>query len=589
MHICFEYSPQNHVGASAEDAAISGRDYRLILHRRDSSGPIYPHVWERSEPTFYAFFAGRIAGEPIKDAFPAGHAVANRDASDWAMTPEPDGSWLAVKFDRERDTVSFAADFCLLQRWYYTQQGKSWYVSNSLLYLKELIGASWRVNKAAIPYMLMRGYLPLDQTPIAGVYGLRSGRILIIEKDSYRIERRLEPVYFFNEIPNIEAAAVPEEIRGVLKRAVAAEIAHLDAVCIPLSGWSDSRFLLGCVLELLPKEKITAFTFGHKNSLDFQIGSGLAKQAGVRAIELSFDDRPLAELLRDSMRTVEGAYWCYPNHPVSRLRETLKEHSSILSGYIGDLVFGSYDLTPETARRLETSDEYFLEQIHGIADVVPPAEALKLLENQDEDPLKTDQACLTLTANSRENAFAMWLWEDHLFNRTNFAVELHRDLAFYHAPFIHCDVLKFAYSLPKSLRLNQKAYRQAMRQAYPSLWSYPLKNNYGFSPAKKSGARIWAARVFRKAMAGADNLLGSYTGKIHYYHPMDNYEHSRELMQERHRGDVLAALKRLREREAFRTDAMSVLINNYEKRKPISKYLLFGLLTIDLWYQYYEA
>lgn len=585
MQICFEYSPLKQTDA----AAINGQKFGLIVHRRDASGPTYPHVWEQTDPKTYAFFAGRIAGVTNRDGFPTGHAVTRRDAADWKMEPEPDGSWLAVKFDGVRDIVSFAADFCLLQRWYYTQHGAAWFVANSLRYLKELLGSSLRVNASAVPYMLIRGYLPQDQTPLADVRVLQSCRVLTIENGAGRVDRRLDPVYYYHESRMIDLPQAAREIHRVLRDAVAAEVAGLDEVCIPLSGGIDSRFLLGCAMELLPKEKITTITFGLPNSLDYKIGSGLAKQLGVRSIHLPFDKRPIAELLRDSFQTVEGAYWCVPTHPILGLREAFQAFPFILSGYIGDLVFGSYDLPPEQAAKLEQSDQDYLKQIHEIMDTVDLDEALALLAEQAADPLRTDQIYAGYQANSRENAYAMWLWEDHLFNRTNFAVELHRDLTFYGAPFVHQQVITMAYRLPKALRLEQKAYLEALRFAYPELWKYPTKNNYGFSPQNNNVLRSHAARTFRRCMADIDNLLGALTGKIYYYHPRDNYEHPRELLQERHRAEVLAVLKRLSERDTFRSAGMADLIDRYERRKPISKYVLYGLLTIDLWYEQYEG
>ncbi len=588
MHICFQYSPIGTTYLAHHLDSVAGQKYELSTYRRDSTGPVYPHVWEQSDPKHFAFFAGRIAGVAIGDRFPEGHAVSNRDTSSWKMDPEPDGSWLAVKFDRDRDVVSFASDFCLLQRWYYTKQEDSWFVSNSLLFLKELLADSLEVNQQAIPYMLIRGYLPLDQTPISNVHGLRSGKTITIERGVSRIERRLDPVYFYKKSHDSVQAGTPQAVHGVLKNAVASEIAHLDSVCIPLSGGFDSRFLLGCALELLPKDKITTLTFGHPNSLDFRIGLGLAKKLGVRSVVLPFDERPVSELLHDNFRTSEGAYWSLPNHPLQSLRESLKDHPFILSGYIGDLVFGSYEFTVDELRLLETSDEFLLQKIHGLTDIIQPDIVRELLALKDCDPLKTDQACLNIQADSRENQFAKWLWEEYLFNRTNFAVGLHRDLTFYQTPFVHQEVLKLAYHLPKSSRLNQQVYLKALQNAYPDLYNYPTKANAGCSPQERSTLRPHIARATRGLLSKLDKFIGSRTGRIYYHHPRNNYEHPRELMQERHRKDVIAALERVRDLDAFRSTAITDLIDRYMKRENISQQLLVGILTIDLWYTHFH-
>ena len=90
-------------------------------------------------------------------------------------------------------------------------------------------------------------------------------------------------------------------------------------------------------------------------------------------------------------------------------------------------------------------------------------------------------------------------------------------------------------------------------------------------------------------MSEIDARFGTRTGKIYYHHPRNNYAHPRELMQPRHRADVLAMLDRIRERKPFNASGITTLRNQYENNRPVPAQVLQGLLTVDQWYRHYEA
>jgi asparagine synthetase B (glutamine-hydrolysing) len=498
------------------------------------------------------------------------------------MEPEPDGSWIALKFDRETDMFSIAADSCLLQRWYYCQRGDIWFASNSLLYLKELLGCDAKVNESAIPYMLYREYLPGKTTPLRDVFGLRGREVLLLNGGHPEFMFRKPPSYLSRSTRDPLAAG---QIGTSLKDAVAKELSGLSEICVPLSGGMDSRFLLGCAMDVFEAKNITTLTFGRENSLDFKIGTGLARAMGLPNLRLPYDYREIAEQLKDTFPIGEGMFNAVPYHPVESFRSAIAGLPMMLSGYIGDLVFGSYDLSPDEAESLNRDPRILLQRIHRIADLVPPSEIGELMANGDSDPLLTEQSFPRIEADSNENRFAQWLWEDHLLNRTNFAVELYRDKTLYLAPYIHGQVMETAYRLPYELRRKEKAFFDALRKNYPKLWAYPTKRNHGFSLAEQKSFSIFAARAFRKAMSELDSKLGNRTGKIYYHHPRNNYSHPREILQSRHRRSVTEALLRLKERKPFNEANMAALINNSGKAHPR---LIQGLLTVDLWYQHYE-
>ena len=64
-----------------------------------------------------------------------------------------------------------------------------------------------------------------------------------------------------------------------------------EKILVPLSGGLDSRYILGTLLELVSPARILTFTFGSKNSYDFEIGKKVAKEIGVKNI--AFPLKPL--------------------------------------------------------------------------------------------------------------------------------------------------------------------------------------------------------------------------------------------------------------------------------------------------------
>ena len=243
------------------------------------------------------------------------------------------GSWIALKFDRQHDTLTIASDLFLIQHWYYTCHGGNWYFSNSLLFLQRVLKGALEIDQRCAPYIIQYSFLPLQYTPLKDVFQLRTGYFLVVEKGKPRLEFRAQlPIrYRFPQIRD----GIPQAIYTSLREAVAQELTGLDSVVIPISGGLDSRFLLGCALELLEPEQITTMTFGHPNSLDMNVGNAIAKKVGVRHIVLPPDERPIYELIEENFVNAEGIYWSYPDYPVGSMREALSSHSYILSGYIG--------------------------------------------------------------------------------------------------------------------------------------------------------------------------------------------------------------------------------------------------------------
>jgi asparagine synthetase B (glutamine-hydrolysing) len=529
-----------------------------------------------------------LAGVAPSEALPVGHAVRSTNAASWEFEgDEPDGSWIGLKFDRHRDLVSIASDLFLLQRWYYTCFEGSWYFANSLLFLQRVLQGQLEIELRAVPYMLLSGYLPFDITPLKDVYDLRSGRVLVIERGKSHLAVRAKiPIQRRTQTSGED---IPKSIASVLREAVARELQYLDSVIVPLSGGIDSRFLLGYALEILPREQTTTFTYGYPRSLDFTIGTGLAKKLGVKNIALPMDERRIGQILDENFADAEGMYWAYPDYPVGPFRSALPKNSYVLSGHNGGAVFGSYDL--QESRLLPRSlgeEEHLLHLVRQTAFISSPTAVSSLVQLGAWDPLGFESAVRAIRGPHLGERYRYWEFDFRYTNRANFAVEVHRDRAFYLAPFVHRRVLDVAYALPSAARQGEKAFFAALKQRFPELYSYPAKKNYGFPLGIPMNPRISATRVWRKVWSQVDEVLGAHTGRMLYHHPRNNYAHPRELYRKKHFADVVRCFDELPNLDVFDRKPLAMLRDRYRRRKKIDPALLRGLLTVHQWWRHYR-
>jgi hypothetical protein len=583
MFLCFKFSPRDPAAPPAADR-IDGQRWTLEIVRSTDAGPWYPQLVGQQSETGYRFFAGRLAGQTVSRALPSFAPLVSA-ASDWNFSSgEPDGSWIALKFDRREDTLSIASDLFLLQRWYYACRGQTWFLANSLRFLHRCMGGC-EIDWRGAPYILGWTYLPGKFTPLRDVFGLRSGEVLTIAQGRGEVTRRAElPVH--PRAARAEDSKISAEIHSALRTAVAAEIAGAERLVLPLSGGIDSRFLLAFALSLIRAECVTTITFGHPSSLDFRIGTALARKLGVPSVALPMDERPVNVLLAENFDSAEGMYSAWPDYPVRPYREALPDQSLVLSGYIGDFVFGSYDLSDEERQAKVYADALVTHVEDAVVvcsrDVVRP-----LLTDGDLDPFRMLADLRARADSDWPSTCHRWTYENCLMNRTNFALEVHRDRAFYLAPYVHRGVLDVAYSLPPESRFRERAFFRALHDCEPSLYAFPATSNFGF-PLGRRGPIPFLTRACRKSLNLVDQAVGEPWGKLLYHHPRGNYAHPRELSRPCHRAYVLECLTDLCEIPVFRRAALDDLRHRYMRNRITDWRILRGLLTLHQWLLHYQ-
>lgn len=524
----------------------------------EGAGPWFPEVFEHETSHEFEFAAGRWHERP--DLKQPAHF--------------PDGGWLALGFDAQKDELLLRSDPFLQYRWYYAELDGVRYFCPSLRGLVEAMDNRATIDWNMAPYMLRFGYLPYDRTPLAEVRSVRSGETLHCLPEQNKIERAdLLP-------PRREPRDVPaSEIHDALREAVVRDIGSRERIIVPISGGMDSRVLLGLALKFLPRDAIQTLTFGYPGSLDFQIGTRVARELGVRNIALHMDPRALSDMAAENFAYGEGMYWSAPEYPVRPLLEALPERSLILSGYIGDLVFGSYEEETEPASAVAARDLLFEAVALLSAEAV-----LRLLPGS-----KTGYDELVRTLPRPVELYEASIYHSHLMNRTNFSLFVHQQKCCYATPFVQANVLKLAYQLPPERRLNEIAFFEMVKEYLPELWKLPLKSSFGYPPEFMQSKRAVLLRGMRKALQKTDEVLGPKLGTILYRHPRLNYAHPREWLAPPHRAFVVECIERLILHSPLEKKELVRLRDRINRGGVIEMDLLKSLVTLGQWVQYYGA
>ncbi len=556
-----------------------------------AAGPWYPTVDEHVDDAGYRFFAGRLTKHKASEAFPSGVELVQGSAGDWTFDGgEPDGSWMGLKFDRQNDEVSIACDQWLHQRWFYAQHNDVWYFSNSLVFLRQVAGRGVGIERRAVPYLLLFGYVPGRITPLKGVSLLLPGEAVTVSRGQMRRTKRtqlkVKRVMTGQRSGDLSSSiwrGYAEGILGQIQQAVRDELDGIDRIVVPLSGGMDSRFVLGCAMDVLPRDRIVTYTFGDPRTLDQKIGKGLARKLGLEHVSVAMDRRPVDDVCADGFEQTEGMFFVFPNSPLGPdRRELLKPGTCVLSGYVGDVVFGSHDV--DDLDPAHNTDDFLFKKVFAHAH---SKEALPLLTASHWDEMGYENYVRATSGDSLAERYERWFYEVHCPNRVNYMLFVFRNRAFYLTPFVQQKVWEYSLRLPESVRRRESGYFMAMKLGYPVLHAHPTSRNTGFSAGVQSRALRGIQRAYYQSMNALDDVLWKSIGRSPYFDPRQYYGHRHELQQPMYHSAVTECIKDLGQSPAFHRKGLDELLARYRSRLPVSTHILRALFTAREWERRY--
>ena len=278
----------------------------------------------------------------------------------------------------------------------------------------------------------------------------------------------------------------------------------------------------------------------------------------------------------------EAMGFLLPNSPLGADRKALlKPGTYVLSGFIGDVVFGSHDVDDEDPA--PATGEYLLERAIQYAAGHYAVDALKLLRSKEWDELGYAADVKNTPGDTFTEKFERWHYEIHCVNRLHYGLFKFRSRAFYLTPFVQKKVWDYSLSLPEALRKRERAYFAAMSLGYPELFAHPTTSNVGLPPGVHNRAAILLQKARSRWLNKLDDAVFRSTGLSVYFDPAQLYGHRRELQQKRYHAQVAECIADLKQNPVLNPRALDELHDRYRRRGPVSTHTLRALFTIREW------
>lgn len=292
-----------------------------------------------------------------------------------------------------------------------------------------------------------------------------------------------------------------EEGSKLWLEAISANFKPNEKHLVPISGGLDSRAVLAGLLKHTDAQNIHSYTFGTPKTLDYEIGSYVAKKIGTKhtSFDLTQYKYKQAEL-EDISTRINRQTILFHHPPVWQLDKKYKE-LQLWSGFLGDSVSGDKidlslnkgeEFTKYLKKNLYTKSLSFGE-LNELAEIVDPA----ILDSKILTPLE----------------------EIDFINRQLKFIAPHvlMEGFDYKLPFLNEVFFNFMLSIPNKYREGQYLYKEILLHTFPKEFSWKTKTNLGL-PLKASQARCFFKKVENK-IVHTMRLKGKSTNYLDFdYH-----------------------------------------------------------------------
>lgn len=255
------------------------------------------------------------------------------------------------------------------------------------------------------------------------------------------------------------------------------EHADIDQHIVPLSSGWDSRFILAELLQHVPKETITTYTFGVPGAWDFDLGASIAANLGIEHIPINLHD------IRWSRDTLER-YIASRDRPTRffevycqqyAIDQLDTENTLIWSGFIGGTVSGSH--FPNNPTDEWTQAQEWFSDFNKRTDLAPKGynPTICLPENPylSRKELTYEEQ---LDFSIRQFSFV----------KPTVMTDNKSELVF---PFLQSKWLSFVLNIPEEQRHEQRFFLQLFESEYPEIYSFPSAAAYARSPTASLGVQ----------------------------------------------------------------------------------------------------
>jgi len=252
---------------------------------------------------------------------------------------------------------------------------------------------------------------------------------------------------------------------------------------VPLSGGLDSRAILGVLLDRICADRLSAITCGIPGARDFEIGHQVAEFAGIDVVTV--DLSTLMWTTDDLVNFATGMgqpITVFDAYMYSKVLAEGGSEPTYWSGFLGDPLAGSH-LRQKTATTWEEARLQFAHSNEFSSSQSLTADGYHPEAVLPEDPI----ADVDILSAFEQLDFAVRQW---CYIRPHVLLDGYK----FQAPFLNSEWVRFILGVPDVYRQDQQAYKKILREAYPDLFSLPVKSNVGLrldaSPFRKHSKRV---------------------------------------------------------------------------------------------------
>jgi hypothetical protein len=304
------------------------------------------------------------------------------------------------------------------------------------------------VDDEAVNLFLSLGYVPGEKTLFKGIKCLQAGR----------------PSDLWGN--NLEASvnSSPSEIKRILLESIEKNLDLSKDQVVPLSGGMDSRIVLGLLLEFVDAKKIQTYTFGVRDSYDYEIPNKIARSLGTKHTNFSSKDThySIEGLIRAAIAS-DGNTEVFHPLVLNRVSDYYGSNAVFWSGFAGDLVGGGFEYGSSNDPFIQNYEFDRRRAHYHINDV--GIETFKSVAGEGKK-----------FGEGVADAEAIF-WENHVERYT--AHHIFRNDMTVMAPLVSYPFLRHFLKLDPELRQGKQYFNTVFSSLFPYLFSFPTKD-YGF-------------------------------------------------------------------------------------------------------------
>jgi len=400
-------------------------------------------------------------------AKPTGHQQA---------APDPDAAFLSFEWEPGNNRVTITADKTASFPLFYAVCDGNLLFAPTVAAVSSLCGPD-QIDATALTQLLVHGHLLGDATLDVRGRRLRGGETLRVQNGE------VFSSFWWRFHPGSPEAglAASDELERLIDESVAGDLGSGDESVIFLSGGADSRAILGAAMRVADKSagplRTVSWSVGGTDSTsDASIAGRIANDFGLRHTVLVRQWADPSALVRRAVIATDALseMGCFHACEIPMMEEL------VCGGTVrvlrGDEVFGYHGAVRSPCEAL---GEVFI----GLLDDCPAA--LALLRSRQAGQLRQANRQALENVISEIPSGSPGQLKDILYHSQrlqcylNSAVTYKQQILDHRNPLLNGRILDFVQKIPDAQRVNKQFFLEAVRQAYPALWTYPLAGSSG--------------------------------------------------------------------------------------------------------------